>query len=169
MNIKRDTGRLLLAISLALSYLVLSVLPVAAAAGADLDQYANKGGSWVNGNLGDSKATYYEGDSVPYRLKLTGLTTGATSHTVTIEWDATKGGKHAFDYLTTYNRTVTGANPCAGLTCSAPTTNSGAFTLFGGTITNVSAPSTTGSPDGDSSASVVVTFTAASADLVLAW
>src|SRR5207302_1372012 len=33
-------------------------------------------GDWVNGNLGSSKAHYLEGDSVPYRLRLTGLTAG---------------------------------------------------------------------------------------------
>src|SRR5512143_978516 len=36
---------------------------------ANLDQWANlPTGSWVNGNLGASKAKYNEGDSIPYRL-----------------------------------------------------------------------------------------------------
>ena len=59
---------------------------------------------WVSGNLGASKATYNEGDSIPYRMAMTGLSL-AGSHTLTIEWDTTKSGKHALDYLTTFNRT----------------------------------------------------------------
>jgi hypothetical protein len=46
---------------------------------------------WVNGNLGASKANYFEGDSIPYRLTLDNLSLG--SRTITIEWDTTKGGK----------------------------------------------------------------------------
>ncbi len=95
---------------------------------ADLDQCGNGGmlnptendpacdpREWVNGNLGPSKAHYLEGDSIPYRLKFDNLGTGATIHTVTIEWDTTKSGTHAIDYLTTYDRTVTTADPCASV------------------------------------------------------
>src|SRR6266542_3106462 len=72
---------------------------------ANLDQWANKPtGSWVNGNLGASKAQYFEGDSIPYRLRFGSLSTGVSNpHAVTIEWDTTKASKHALDYLTTYN------------------------------------------------------------------
>ena len=76
---------------------------------------------------------------------------------MTIGYDTTKGGRHAFDYLTSYNRTETLADPCAGLTCTggsdpyaipsdtqlvtgAPhnvTQAAGDMTLFGGDITNV--------------------------------
>src|SRR5512143_40630 len=53
--------------------------------GANLDQWANDvPAEWVNGNLGASKSTYYEGNSIPYRLTFGGLDTGV-SHTVTIE------------------------------------------------------------------------------------
>ena len=45
--------------------------------------------SWVNGNLGPSKSHYYEGDSIPYRLQLGGLTPGADVHTAVIQWDTT--------------------------------------------------------------------------------
>jgi hypothetical protein len=75
---------------------------------------------WVNGNLGSSKARYFEGDSVPCRLRLSNLSLG--SHKVTIEWDTTQGGKHALDYLTSFNRTVA-ADPCAGVSgCGSPST-----------------------------------------------
>src|SRR5262245_64968256 len=79
-------------------------------ASGDLDQCANggvgqaavscAGSAWQNGNLNQNQAHYNEGDSIPYRLRLDGLTTGTSSHTVTIEWDTTQNGKHALDYLT---------------------------------------------------------------------
>src|SRR6185503_9195025 len=93
--------------------------PVARAASpaANLDQCANDpapsphtngcataASEWVNGNLGSSKSVYLEGDSVPYRMLLTDLSLG--SHSLVIEWDTTKSGKHALDYITSYNRTV---------------------------------------------------------------
>src|SRR5205085_4380172 len=78
--------------------------------------------SWQNGNLNGNQAHYFEGDSVPYRLTFLNLSTTGT-HTVTIEWDTTKGGKHALDYITSFDRTVTTADPCAGVTgCSGSTT-----------------------------------------------
>jgi hypothetical protein len=141
---------------------------------------------WVNGNLGSSKAHYSEGDSVPYRLLFDNLSTTG-SHSVTIEWDTTKGDKHALDYLTTFNRTVSTANPCAGvLSCGIPSTFpipndpqvsgglvtqiGGLFTLYGGTITAVSAYTHTPAGFlGDTSASITITFTASAANPVLAW
>ena len=68
---------------------------------------------WVNGNLNENNSHYREGDSVPFRTKLTNLTAG-TSYSFTIGYDTIQGGKHAYDYLTSYNRTEPGANPCAG-------------------------------------------------------
>ncbi len=153
---------------------------------ANLDQWANKPtGSWVNGNLGASKAQYFEGDSIPYRLGFGSLS--LASHTVTIEWDTTKSGKHALDYLTTYNRSVSldQPNPCDGVSpCPTPTTFAipadpqvtgftpiaGNFTLYGGTITAVGAYSGgTAFPTGDNSRRISITFTATQANPVLAW
>ena len=169
---------------------------------ADLDQCANdpfpspstdgcsaSASDWVNGNLGESKAVYFEGDSIPYRMRFDNLSLGA--HTVTIEWDTTKGSKHAIDYLTTFNRTVATANPCLGVSgCGAPTTFAipkdpqvdngsgspitqvaGNFTLYDGTITAVSAysyPDGTGF-SGDKTARITINFTASQANPVLAW
>ncbi|MEA3357269.1 MAG: SdrD B-like domain-containing protein, partial [Patescibacteria group bacterium] len=166
---------------------------------ADLDQCANDpapspstdgcstdASEWVNGNLGASKSVYYEGDSVPYRMKFDNLT--LDSHTVTIEWDTTKSGKHALDYITTYNQTVATADPTLGVsglpagttfpipndpqvTGAGVTPIAGDFTLFGGTITAASAYTY---PDGagftgDKSAQITLTFTASVANPVLAW
>ena len=81
-----------------------------------LDGCATSAGDWVNGNLGTSKSVYFEGDSIPYRMKFDNLTNGAgNTHHVTIAWDTTKSGKHAIDYLTTFNQTVADANPCLGV------------------------------------------------------
>jgi len=142
---------------------------------------------WVNGNLGASKSSYFEGDSIPYRMLFDNLSTSGT-HTVTIEWDTTKGGTHAIDYITTWNRTVATADPCLGVTgCSSPSTFAipadsqvtgypvtpvpGNFTLFGGTITNVSAHSYADGAgfSGDKSARITISFTASQANPVLAW
>jgi hypothetical protein len=163
---------------------------------ADIDQCANgpfsapepcTGSAWVNGNVGASKGHYFEGDSIPYRIKFSGLTIGSTN-TVTIEWDTTKAGKHAIDYLTSYNRTESvGNDPCSGVAgCGAATTfpipldpnvaaagvtqiGGQVFTMFGGTITSVSAYTLTGTYAGDSSTRITITFTANTTNPVLAW
>ena len=95
---------------------VLLALPgsaLAKDASADIDQCANgtfalhescAGVNWVNGNLNGSKAHWFEGDSVSYRLKFSDLVP-LQSYTVTIQWDTTKSDKHALDYLTSYDRT----------------------------------------------------------------
>jgi hypothetical protein len=169
------------------------------AAAANLDQCANgplssptgcNPDDWVNGNVGASKAHYFEGDFLPYRLTMNGLANAAgISHTVTIEWDTTKSSKHALDYIGTFNNTVTTADPCAGVSnCGSPTTFAipndpqvtGAgvtpppgqvFTLYGGTITNVSTYSYADGTGftGDKSAQLTITFTATKTNPVLAW
>ncbi len=73
--------------------------------------------SWINGNINEQKAFYFEGDVVAYRLHLKGLTVGH-SYTATIEWDGTQGDKNALDYITTVNRTIDNADPCQDLTIS---------------------------------------------------
>jgi hypothetical protein len=181
--------------------LLMGVVGTAIAAGnpsANLDQCANgtlaapqscNPNEWVNGNLGSSKAHFNEGDSIPYRMRFDNL--ALASHTITIEWDTTKSGKHALDYITTFNRTVTLADPCAGVSgCGAPTTFAipkdpqvdngsgspitqvaGNFTLYGGTITAVSVYSYANGTGfaGDKSARITITFSAAQVNPVLAW
>jgi hypothetical protein len=148
------------------------------------------GDSWVNGNLNKNKSFYEEGDSVPYRLVLSDLTVGSTN-VATIEWDTTERGMHAIDYLTSYDRTETvgdGNDPCADIVpaCGAQTTfpipidpNVTAagvtqiagqlFTMWGGTITSVSAYTLRGSYSDRSSTRISITFTANTSNPVLAW
>ena len=185
------------------------------ASAASLDQCANdpapspnsdgcsvSASDWVSGNVGASKANYLEGDFIPYRIVMTGLTTGA--HSITVEWDTTKAGKHALDYIGTFNETVATANPCLGVAgCSSSATFPipadlqvtgagvtplpGNFTLYGGTITSVTAPTDVGSTScsaltlgsycyssgtgfgGDKSAAIQINFSASVANPVLAW
>lgn len=94
-----------------------------AAEAADLDQCRNgkigseqpcTGNNWVNGNLNPQNSHYKEGDSVPYRYKLTGLTPGVVGQ-ITIGYDTIHSDKHAIDYLTTFNRTETTADPCSDI------------------------------------------------------
>lgn len=167
-------------------------------AAANLDQCRNgpidlandcSGDQWEHGNLNGSQAHYIEGDSVPYRLTFDGLDT-AVPHTVTIQWDTTEGGKHAIDYLTTFNRTEALANPCFGVTgCTitgytalaippdpnviagmAPVVpEAGEFRLFGGTLLNASAYTLIHDYSTTSHTSITLTFTADVPNPVLAW
>jgi hypothetical protein len=70
---------------------------------------------WVSGNVGASKSQYIEGDSISYRVILDSLDVGDV-YEYTFGWDVTKGGLNAIDYLTTYNRSISNANPCKGTT-----------------------------------------------------
>jgi hypothetical protein len=193
-NFTRLTRRFVPLVLSALIGALVMTTPAGAAERGDLDQCGNGStgadtctvaNQWVNGNLNESKAHYFEGDSLPYRLLLSDLTPGS-SNTVTIEWDTTKGGKHAIDYVTTFNRTIGTADPCAGVSgCGSPTTFPipvdanvtgagvtqipGNFTMYNGTITAASAYTLSGSYAGDSSTRITLTFTAGSATPVLAW
>jgi uncharacterized repeat protein (TIGR01451 family) len=181
--------------------LLVTPLAVLAAESADLDQCANdpapsspangcasSASDWVNGNLNASKSVFLEGDSIPYRMKFGDLTVGS-SNTVTIEWDTTKSGKHAIDYIDDWNESVLNADPCLGVSgCSGSPTlfaipadpqvtgagvtpNAGSFAMWGGTVTGVSAYFYSGGSgfSGDKEAGITVTFTAAVANPVLAW
>ena len=74
--------------------------------GVSLEQCANApsgigdctGAAWVSGNLNSSKSLYREGDFVPFRVWITGLTAG-TTYTLRIGYDAVENGLHAYDYL----------------------------------------------------------------------
>ncbi len=188
------------AIQLIGGLLLAAVMPAGASAAvsASLSQCGNLANgaptdcSWQNGNLNPNQAHWLEGDSVPYQLVMSGLTPN-TSYTVTIGYDTTKSGKHAIDYLTSYNRTMAGgapsraptngtANQCFGVTgCTTPpstfaipqdpnvtsagvTPVSGSFALFNGTITAASSFSVSGSYTSDSQTNITLTFTSGPAN-----
>ena len=144
---------------------------------------------WVNGNLNENGSSYFEGDTIPYRMLFDNLSTVGT-HTVTIEWDTTKSSKHAIDYIDTFNQSVLDANPCLGVSGCNPavynpypipgdpqvtgagiTPIAGNFRLYGGTINSLSIYSYADGTGfvGDKSARISITFTASVANPVLAW
>jgi hypothetical protein len=181
-------------------------LPLVENEAADLDQCANgavggtpvqcTGAAWQNGNLNQNQAHYYEGESIAYRMRFSGLVAGSTN-TVTIEWDTTENAKHALDYVTSFNQSETDAIPCSGVVGCVPadrhefaipldplvsaghdgvpgTTDDitqipGVFTLFGGTISGVSTYTTTGTFAGSSQTRITITFHADVVNPVLAW
>src|SRR6266508_2502048 len=175
----------------------------ALAESANLDQCANgaigdppatcTGSQWQNGNLNPNNSQYFEKSSVPFRLRFGGLTP-ATSHTVVIDWDTTHSADdHTYDYLTTYDTTEAGADPCSGVVGCDPgvfttfpvpadpnipadpnwsgTVIPGNLTMFGGTITGVSSYTLNGSYTSGSASDTEVTvmFTTDVAAPVLAW
>jgi uncharacterized repeat protein (TIGR01451 family) len=140
--------------------------------------------AWVNGNLGPENSHYREGDSVPFRATLTGIDTSVTNHTLTIQYDTLQQGTHAYDYLTSFNRTETTADPTTGVSVSGSATcfpipidfsiafNNpgssqipGCISIWNGTITAI----TYGSADATGQRSVIVTFTATDPTVLLAW
>jgi uncharacterized repeat protein (TIGR01451 family) len=110
------------ALLLAALLTLIAARPAAAAVSADLDQCRNgtfaapaacTGSAWQNGNLGATNAHYREDDSVPFRAVITGLAPGG--HQLDIGYDATDGGRHAYDHLTSFGRTEATADPCSGV------------------------------------------------------
>ena len=106
-----------------------SPLQAAGKPSMSLEQCSNKGptcdssnaSKWVTGNLGSSNSEYSEGDAVAYRAVLEKLTVGST-YKVGIEWDSTVSGRHAIDYLTSFDFSETTADPCAGIACGSQST-----------------------------------------------
>ena len=169
--------------------------PAGAVESADLDQCGNgtfetplicEGARWINGNVNASSAHFWEGDSISYRIKFSGLVV-SSSNEVAIEWDTTKAGKHAVDYLTSFDRTdqaltcsgVAGCQQAIFSTFPIPADpnvsgagvaqEAGLFTIWGGSITGVSAYTLSGTYAGDSSTRITITFTALQPNPVLAW
>lgn len=86
----------------------------------DGDGYSsgNLGCRWVNGAIQSNNSTYSEGDATVQRLSLDSLLTGS-QHTITFSYGTTKGGSHAYDYLTNWDYSedwITVADRCEGIT-----------------------------------------------------
>ncbi len=128
--------------------LVIGSAAAAQAVGLNLNQCANGSlanlavacgtnpPTWQNGNLNRSNAQYREGDGLPYRNAITGLTNGTWS--VMLDYDFTKAGISALDRLTLFNLTQA-SDPCLSTSDVTCTVGSPAFTF---TI-----PSEVASPD----------------------
>ena len=145
---------------------------------------------WVHGN---NDGPYTEGDTVPYRIGYDNLVVGHT-YTVTIQWDTTKSGKHALDYLKSYNATITTTDPCDGMSSYCPGSavslpiptdtfmqsdpawianagvqDSGNITFYGVSTPSTSAYTTPANYSGDTSTSIDISFTAQSSKVLMAW
>lgn len=173
--------------------------PVPESVGLDIEQCANgpldmpnpcntsgANQGYGRGNLVPSKSHYREGDFVPIRVVITGITTGV-EYTITVGFDFTKGGKYATDYLGNYNQTESvNNNPCVDVagcdlsdfvvdnypidpqvTAGFPgpgghpiTQIPGNITCFGCSAISVGDPTVASPTTGDSSKFVTITFTA---------
>ncbi len=93
-----------------LTFLVFSVYAFAQQPAANLDQLRNGSaaspndpGQWVNGNLGSQNSHYSEGMSAAYRTIMTNMPANTVVN-LTLEYDVKHSGRHAIDYLTSYDR-----------------------------------------------------------------
>ena len=144
----------------------------------------DEGCRWINGNLQSNNSIYKEGDATVQRVWLTDFVPGS-SHTIRLKYGTTKGGKHAYDFLTTWNwsenwisvadrcQDITGCTSAADTTFniqmdgSVPDTFEPAFgnanhkfVMRGGNITATSVPAiVTGDYTGDSETVTTVSFT----------
>ncbi|MBX3300235.1 MAG: carboxypeptidase regulatory-like domain-containing protein [Acidobacteria bacterium] len=70
---------------------------------------------WVTGNAGSSNSHWAENQFLAYRALISNMQIGSTGNTITLGYDILKSGRHAIDYLGTYNATETTNNPCVGV------------------------------------------------------
>jgi hypothetical protein len=72
---------------------------------------------WIQAILQQNNAVYYEGMSVPQRIVLSNIpVTSGNTHSLTFSHKATKNGKHAYDFLTSYEQAVKASNAIVGPT-----------------------------------------------------
>ena len=67
-------------------------------------QFQNTDEEWSTGSINSSNSSYAEGDSVPYRYEFRDVPAGAYLH-FDIEYEFSRAGKKAFDFLTDVKRT----------------------------------------------------------------
>jgi hypothetical protein len=90
-----------------------SAAPGGGSVGSDFKQCKNNdvaphGCEWSGSILQQNNAEYSEGMSVPQQLILNGLT--GSSHSLSFQSQASKGGKHAYDFITSFAQAETTAD-----------------------------------------------------------
>ena len=170
-----------------------------AGASVNLDQWASLDHAWQNGNLNGNNSRYPEGGAVPFRLAIEGLSTGPHEVTIDYDFTAGGHKAYDFLATWNYtNAGGAICSPSGGAISSmcpslgAPSTAtfpsdsfvtdglsvlsaqiySGAprkLTLWGGSITSISAPVHSGSASGNSSVEIRVRFTTTGSAVLLAW
>jgi hypothetical protein len=183
----------------AISILTFDVRPARAAVTVDLDQWATKDAAWQNGNLNGNNSRYPEGGIVPFRVAFEGLATGNHTIHINYDftagghkaydflatWNATnakgkacaKSGGAISKMCPNLPDSSSIAFPsdgykANGLKVSGAQTYSGVsrrLTIWGGTITSISGPTHSGSPNGNSTADFLVRFRASGKSVLLAW
>jgi len=106
----RGKRGLILSLVVATTIFSTAVIANAASLNVNLDQCANGvprqtvDCTWQNGDLNAQNSQWREGDGIPFRVVISGLTAGA--HSIHINYDFIDNGKHAYDTLETYNATI---------------------------------------------------------------
>src|SRR5262245_58455706 len=171
----------------------------AASTGVNLDQWASKDIAWQNGNLNGNNSKYPEGGIVPFRLAMEGMSIGSHSIHINYDFTASGHKAYDFlatwNVTNAKGKICSGAGGGISSKCpSLGTASTYAFpadnykanglsvhgaelysaaprrlTIYGGTITSISGPVHSGSPDGNSTADFVVKFKATRSAVLLAW
>src|SRR5207247_8855617 len=123
-----------------------------AASRADLDQCRNGPSdapvacadeAWVNGDANHTTSHWAEDNFIAYRMKLSGLDTGSTVHTLVLGYDILKKTRHAIDYLGTFNATNMDADACRDIQdCDSSSFTTIEVPADNVTVTNFTNPNT---------------------------
>jgi hypothetical protein len=171
----------------------------AASVTVNLDQWASTEVAWQNGNLNANNSAYPEGGIVPFRLALEGLAPGTHTIHINYDFSASGHKAYDFlatwNVTNAAGAICTPSGGAISSMCpSLPTARSMAFptdayvadglsvtgaevysaaprrlTIWGGTLLSISGPTHSGAVSGNSSADVLVTFTATGNAVLLAW
>ena len=162
----------------------------AASTGVNLDQWASKDNAWQNGNLNGNNSRYPEGGIVPFRLAMEGMSVGSHSIHINYDFTASGHKAYDFlaTWNVTNAKGKIFAGAGGGISAKCPSLGSAStfafpndgykanglsvhgaelysaaprrLTIYGGTITSISGPVHSGSPDGNSTADFLVKFKA---------
>jgi hypothetical protein len=171
----------------------------AASTTVNLDQWASSDLAWQNGNLNGNNSRYPEGGIVPFRLAIEGLKPGAHQIHINYDFTAGGHKAYDFlATWNVTNAKGKACSPSGGGISSMcpglPASSSAAFpsdpfkanglsvkgaqaysgaprrlTMWGGTITSISAPAHSGSVNGNSTADILVRFRSVGAPVLFAW
>jgi hypothetical protein len=171
----------------------------AASTTVNLDQWASTDYAWQNGNLNGNNSRYPEGGIVPFRVAFEGLAVGNHQIHINYDFTAGGHKAYDFlatwDVTNAKGKSCGGAGGAISSKCPSlgtassypfPTDNYKAnglsvhgaevysaaprrLTIWGGTITSISGPVHSGSPDGNSTADFTVRFRATRSAVLLSW
>jgi hypothetical protein len=171
----------------------------AASVNVDLDQWASSAKAWQNGNLNGNNSRYPEGGVVPFRLAIEGLQRGEHSIHINYDFTAGGHKAYDFlatwDVTNAKGRICgSGGGAVSSMCPNLPAPSSAAFpsdsyranglsvkgaeaysgsprrlTIWGGTVTSISAQDHSGSPNGNATADIVVRFRSTGSAVLLAW